>query len=79
MEGINLSSRQQTAAMEDITFRVTKLRTLADKLKEGLDIFKLQDPSERKAGKTIQEVPLSSFKKSLNVFRRRANKKSQNR
>ncbi|KKL85515.1 hypothetical protein LCGC14_1953960 [marine sediment metagenome] len=41
MEGISASSEQQTASMEEITSTANKLGTLAEKLKEGLDMFDL--------------------------------------
>ena len=43
MEGISASSEQQTASMEEITSTANKLGTLAEKLKEGLDMFQLEE------------------------------------
>ncbi|KKL75395.1 hypothetical protein LCGC14_2055310, partial [marine sediment metagenome] len=55
MEGISASSEQQTASMEEITSTANKLGTLAEKLKEGLDMFRLQE-SLREVRETIKEV-----------------------
>ncbi len=46
MEGISASSEQQTASMEEITSTANKLGTLAEKLKEGLDMFRLEESKE---------------------------------
>ena len=48
MEGISASSEQQTASMEEVTSTANKLGTLADNLKEGLDMFRLQAREESK-------------------------------
>ncbi len=55
MEGISASSEQQTASMEEITSTANKLGTLAEKLKEGLDMFRLSE-SVQKVRETIREV-----------------------
>jgi len=55
MEGISASSEQQTASMEEITSTANKLGTLAEKLKEGLDMFRLQE-AVRNVRETIREV-----------------------
>jgi methyl-accepting chemotaxis protein len=49
MEGISASSEQQTASMEEITSTANKLGTLAEKLKEGLDMFRLEESKEVRA------------------------------
>jgi methyl-accepting chemotaxis protein len=49
MEGISASSEQQTASMEEITSTANKLGTLAEKLKEGLDMFQLEESKEVRA------------------------------
>ena len=41
MEGISASSEQQTASMEEITSTANKLGTLAESLKEGLEMFQI--------------------------------------
>ena len=55
MEGISASSEQQTASMEEITSTANKLGTLAEKLKEGLDMFRLSE-SDRRVRETKKEV-----------------------
>ncbi len=58
MEGISASSEQQTASMEEITSTANKLGTLAEKLKEGLDMFQLQESvgEVRETTKKVEEV-----------------------
>jgi len=54
LEKLNIFKiEQQTASMEEITSTAKKLGTLADKLKEGLNIIKIQESSERGVRKTI--------------------------
>ncbi|KKM63948.1 hypothetical protein LCGC14_1506350, partial [marine sediment metagenome] len=53
MEGISTSSEQQTASMEEVTSTANKLGALAETLKEGLDMFHLEDSKE---GKRVEEV-----------------------
>lgn len=48
MEGISASSEQQTASMEEITSTANKLGTLAENLKENLDMFKIKETEELK-------------------------------
>ncbi|KKN37209.1 hypothetical protein LCGC14_0765810 [marine sediment metagenome] len=55
MEGISASSEQQTASMEEVTSTANKLGTLADNLKEGLDMFRLQ---AREASEEFKTVPV---------------------
>ncbi len=56
MEGISASSEQQTASMEEITSTANKLGTLAEKLKEGLDMFQLTESQEVRRVAEVKKV-----------------------
>ena len=56
MEGISASSEQQTASMEEITSTANKLGTLAESLKEGLEMFQIGEIKVASKKKEIGDV-----------------------
>ncbi len=56
MEGISASSEQQTASMEEITSTANKLGTLAESLKEGLDIFQIHGTTVTRKEKEVDHL-----------------------
>ncbi|KKK45380.1 MAG: Methyl-accepting chemotaxis protein McpB [Candidatus Lokiarchaeum sp. GC14_75] len=70
MEGISASTEEQTASLEEVTSTANRLGTLADELKEELEMFKLSKediniPNSESTRETVQKKPLirSPFKK----------------
>ncbi|MFX1570743.1 MAG: methyl-accepting chemotaxis protein [Promethearchaeota archaeon] len=53
LEGISASSEQQTASMEEIASTSSKLGSLAETLKEGLEKFQIKESNRKKEVKEI--------------------------